>query len=88
MSLILSGGSSASLGDPAKFGVLTISDRASAGIYEDLSGPAILQFFHEAVHSPYEVVYRVIADEQPEIEKAIIELVSTVVSKSICTKVL
>lgn len=48
----LSGGSSDdSLGDPAKFGVVTISDRASSGTYEDLSGPAILQFFAEAIKS-------------------------------------
>lgn len=45
----LSGG--AGQGDTAlaRFGVLTVSDRASAGTYEDLSGPAILQFFSEAV---------------------------------------
>lgn len=33
------------------FGVLTVSDRASGGVYRDLSGPAILQFLGEAVHS-------------------------------------
>ena len=37
--------------DHVKLGVVTISDRASAGIYDDLSGPAILQFFNEAIHS-------------------------------------
>lgn len=47
----LSGGSADSLGNPAKFGVITVSDRASAGIYDDLSGPAILQFFLEAIKS-------------------------------------
>ena len=47
----LSGGTADSLGDPARFGVITISDRASAGIYDDLSGPAILQFFTEAIES-------------------------------------
>lgn len=47
----LSGGSSDNLGDPAIFGVVTVSDRASAGIYDDLSGPAILQFFAEAIRS-------------------------------------
>lgn len=71
-----SGGSSDSLGDPARFGVLTVSDRASSGVYEDLSGPAILQFFKEAVKSPWEAVYRVIPDEQPLIETAIIDMVS------------
>ena len=47
----LSGGSVDSLGDAATFGVVTVSDRASTGIYEDISGPAILQFFSEAVQS-------------------------------------
>ena len=45
------GGSRDSVGDPAVFGVLTVSDRASGGVYRDLSGPAILQFLGEAVHS-------------------------------------
>ena len=49
----LSGGSADSLGDPAKFGVITVSDRASAGIYDDLSGPAILRFFAEAIKSEW-----------------------------------
>lgn len=45
----LSGGDPSGIGDAAIFGVLTVSDRASAGIYDDLSGPAILQFFSEAI---------------------------------------
>jgi molybdopterin adenylyltransferase len=76
MSPQLHGGSADSIGDPAKFGVLTISDRASSGVYEDLSGPAILQFFSEAVQSPWTADYRVIPDEQPLIEQAIIDMVS------------
>lgn len=47
----LEGGSDDSLGDFAKFGIVTVSDRASAGVYDDASGPAILQFFHEAIKS-------------------------------------
>lgn len=75
----LQGGQKDSLGDPAKFGVLTVSDRASSGQYEDLSGPAILQFFSEAIHSPWEVIYKLVPDEQPEIEAAIKELVSSAI---------
>jgi hypothetical protein len=71
----LSGGSAASVGDAARFGVLTVSDRASTGVYEDLSGPAILQFFGEAIESPWTVDYRVIADEQELIEDTIIDMV-------------
>ena len=52
MAELLQGGSAESIGDPAKFGVVTVSDRASTGVYNDLSGPAIVQFFHEAVKSP------------------------------------
>jgi molybdopterin adenylyltransferase len=47
----LEGGSAESIGDQATFGVLTVSDRASAGVYTDDSGPAIIQFFHEAIKS-------------------------------------
>ena len=47
----LEGGCVDSLGDLAIFGVLTVSDRASTGVYADESGPAILQFFNEAIKS-------------------------------------
>lgn len=72
----LSGGVDGSLGDFAKFGVITVSDRASTGTYEDLSGPAILQFFAEAIESKWEAVYKLVPDEQAQIEAAIIDLVS------------
>jgi molybdopterin adenylyltransferase len=51
--VVLKGGSEESVGDFAKFGIVTVSDRASAGVYDDQSGPAILQFFHEAIKSPW-----------------------------------
>ena len=62
-------------GELCRFGVLTASDRASAGDYEDLSGPAIEQFLDEAVTSPWEVVRRLVSDEQSLIEAALVELV-------------
>ena len=46
-------------------GFLTISDRAARGIYEDISGPAMQEWISKAVISPYEVVSKVIEDEQP-----------------------
>lgn len=58
-----------------RFGVLTASDRASAGDYEDLSGPAIEQFLDEAITSPWEVVRRLVPDESALIEAALVELV-------------
>lgn len=48
--LALEGGSG-ELGEPARFGIVTISDRAHSGVYKDLSGPAILGFFQEAIAS-------------------------------------
>jgi molybdopterin adenylyltransferase len=71
----LSGGAPGTVGDAARFGVLTVSDRASGGVYEDLSGPAILGFFADAVASPWEADYRVVPDERPAIEAAIIDMV-------------
>jgi molybdopterin adenylyltransferase len=64
-------------GQVCKFGVLTASDRASAGDYEDLSGPAIEQFLGEAVTSPWEVVRCLVPDEQSLIEASLEELVDS-----------
>ncbi len=58
-----------------KFGILTASDRASAGDYEDISGPAIEAFLSEVLTSPWQIVRKLIPDEQSEIEAAIIDLV-------------
>jgi molybdopterin adenylyltransferase len=66
--------SSSSVGDAARFGVLTVSDRASAGTYDDLSGPAILRELRAAVASPWTADYRVIPDERAQIERALIEM--------------
>lgn len=56
-------------------GVLTISDRASTGVYKDIGGPAILSNIAQVLESEWEAVYRVVPDEQPHIEAAIIEMV-------------
>ena len=60
--------------DPVTFGVLTASDRASAGDYEDLSGPAISEFLSLAILNPFNIERRVIPDEQEVIESTLIEL--------------
>lgn len=57
-----------------KIGVLTASDRASAGIYEDLSGPAIIDTLNDYLSSEWEPVYKVIADDQENVEAALIEM--------------
>ena len=56
------------------FGVLTASDRASDGTYEDLSGPAIVNFLNEAIQSQFSVERRIVPDNQSSIEDALIEL--------------
>ena len=58
----------------ARIGILTISDRASQGVYEDKGGPAIRDWFTRALSSPWEAVARVSPDEQPLIEAALCEL--------------
>lgn len=57
-----------------KIGILTASDRASAGIYEDISGPAIVDTLTDYLSSEWEAVYRVIPDDRPVVEKNLIEL--------------
>ena len=52
------------VGDPATFGIITVSDRASDGEYEDEGGPAILGFFEEAVQSSWTHHYRIVKDER------------------------
>ena len=59
----------------AKIGIITVSDRASAGIYEDLSGKAILDTLKEYLISPWEEVYKVIPDEQEIIEQTMIDMI-------------
>jgi molybdopterin adenylyltransferase len=52
----------------AKIGVLNISDRASAGIYEDTPGKACVALLREWLVTPFDVDYRVIPDERTAIE--------------------
>jgi len=63
-----------SAGETCRFGILTASDRATSGEYEDRSGPAIKQFLEEALTSPWEVSRRLVEDEQDVIEQALIDL--------------
>ncbi len=58
----------------SKIGIITASDRASAGVYEDLSGQAIIDTMNDYLTSEWESVYRVIPDDQDNIEQTMIEL--------------
>ncbi|MDP6844695.1 MAG: molybdopterin adenylyltransferase [Candidatus Thalassarchaeaceae archaeon] len=71
--------------DPVTFGVLTASDRASSGDYEDLSGPAIAEFLSVAISNPYTIERRVVPDEKEVIESSLIELCSAGCSVIITT---
>jgi molybdopterin adenylyltransferase len=53
----------------ARIGIITVSDRASAGVYDDLSGTAIINTLKDYLSSEWEPVYEIIPDEQPEIEQ-------------------
>lgn len=54
--------------DPAKIGLLSISDRASKGVYQDEGLPALESWLTGALKNPLTIVSRVIPDEQPLIE--------------------
>jgi len=57
-----------------KIGIVTVSDRASAGVYEDKSGKAIIETLNEYIKNDWESVYELIPDERPLIEDAIRKL--------------
>ena len=58
----------------ARIGLLTVSDRASQGIYEDKGGPAMRAWLEDALINPWEAIPRIVSDEQPLIERALIDL--------------
>lgn len=58
----------------AKIGVLTVSDRASRGEYEDRGGPAIREYLNEVLTSPWEAVSRIVPDDQHVVEENLVEL--------------
>lgn len=58
----------------ARIGIVTVSDRASRGEYEDRGGPAIHDYFNDVLTSPWEPVARVISDDQALIEDTLREL--------------
>ena len=59
-------------------GLVSISDRASAGVYEDKGIPGLREWFAAALTTSWRMETRLIPDEQPVIERTLIELVDTV----------
>jgi molybdopterin adenylyltransferase len=60
---------------PIKIGLVSISDRASQGVYEDKGIPALQDWLATALTTPWQAVARIIADEQADIETTLKDLV-------------
>ena len=58
-----------------KIGLVSVSDRASQGVYTDQGIPELKQWLEQAMTTPFSVVERLIPDEQAEIERVLCELV-------------
>ena len=67
--------SNAPMHDTIKIGIVSISDRASSGVYEDKGLPALQDWLNKALLNPIEFEPRLIADEKDTISAALIELV-------------
>jgi molybdopterin adenylyltransferase len=59
---------------PVRVGIVTVSDRASRGVYEDRGGPAIRDCLTEILSCPWEALPRLIPDEKAVIEDTLMEL--------------
>lgn len=64
--------------DELLIGLVSISDRASSGVYEDQGVPALRDWFSQALSTPWQMETRLIPDEQALIERTLIELVDQV----------
>ena len=61
--------------DTLRIGLISVSDRAANGIYQDQGIPALESWLGSALTTPFEIETRLVPDEQPMIEQAICELV-------------
>jgi len=64
---------------------VSISDRASTGVYEDLGVPALRDWFALALKTPWTTETRLIPDDQPAIERTLIELVDVALCDLVLT---
>ena len=62
------------MNDELLIGLVSISDRASSGVYEDKGIPALREWFGQALRSPWRIEARLIPDERAAIEQTLIEL--------------
>jgi molybdopterin adenylyltransferase len=63
--------------EPVRIGVVSVSDRASSGVYEDKGIPALRDWLGRALRNPIEWHERLIPDEQDRISAALVELADT-----------
>jgi molybdopterin adenylyltransferase len=56
---------------PIRIGIVTVSDRASSGAYEDKGGPAMREWLERALTTPWEAIARVVPDELDQVEATI-----------------
>lgn len=61
--------------DPVRIGIVSISDRASTGVYEDKGLPALKEWLSRALRNPLEYEARLIPDEAPRISETLVALV-------------
>lgn len=61
--------------DPVRIGIVSISDRASTGVYEDKGLPALKEWLTRALRNPLEYEARLIPDEAPKISETLVALV-------------
>jgi molybdopterin adenylyltransferase len=62
------------MSEDVRIGIVTVSDRASRGEYQDQGGPAIAEWLKLALATPWQPVIRLVPDEQAEIARALREL--------------
>jgi len=60
---------------PMRIGLVSISDRASQGVYQDQGVPSLQEWLASALTTPWEPVVRLIPDERARIERTLVELV-------------
>jgi len=71
-------GTGGTLHDAVRIGIVSVSDRASTGVYEDKGLPALQDWLTRALHNPITFEPRLIPDEQAHISATLTELVDTV----------
>jgi molybdopterin adenylyltransferase len=70
---------------PLRIGLVSVSDRASSGVYQDQGLPALQEWFHKALTSPWQMETRLIPDERAAIENALIDLVDNALCDLVIT---